>query len=43
MGTIRFAGIRDDLDEIYPEADVIIYNYTELEAALNQLEAMNLE
>jgi len=38
MRAIRFAGIRDDRDQNYPEADVIIYKYSEIEAALNQLE-----
>ncbi len=40
MSSIRFAGIRDDKDENYPEANLIIYNYNELEEALNKLEIM---
>ncbi|MEN8171493.1 MAG: HAD family hydrolase [Chloroflexota bacterium] len=38
MGTIRFAGIRDDREQGYPEADVVIYNYNEIEMALKELE-----
>ena len=37
MRSIRFAEIRDDKDENYPEADQIIYNYAELERALKEL------
>lgn len=30
MGTIRYAGVRDDLDSEYPEADVVIKTYDAL-------------
>jgi putative hydrolase of the HAD superfamily len=30
MGTVRFAGIRDDRDNDYPEADAVIQSYDEL-------------
>jgi len=40
MGAIRFAHIFDDQDTNYPEADAVIYNYTELENALNHMNAL---
>ncbi|HEY88698.1 MAG TPA: HAD family hydrolase [Thermoflexia bacterium] len=37
MYTVRYAGIRDDRDALYPDADAIIKNYSTLEAVLERI------